>query len=506
MDSSSVQKVLFLVMAGFIALYLGSTAATAKLESIAWVGGGGVLSICLLLGRRIWLLLPLMSALSLVLPLPGNFPLAFLTQLLVAGFCTLLFLMRKLPSEIRFTELEFWCVLLMLCLIQVYARNPVGLSILGTNSVGGKDYAMILVGFSAAAFVSILRVDPRDLIWYVRLTIIGSLGNFLLGAFTKLFPSMGYFLGASFSAEVREESGIEGQASRVSFVRGISVTMARWVSSRISPLQGCFHPVYAPLILLSFGFAALSGFRSQIMIVGLFYLVGTAYRGGFKSVVVSSVLGGLLLVLLAFVNVLSPLPPNIQRSLTFLPGTWEERYKSDAQGSTEWRVEMWKEALLTDRWIQNKWLGDGLGMTKAELAASISLYQTNRAETSGGGLSAGQVNMMLAGGYHSGPVQTVRLVGYVGLAVLFIGFIRMMVHAHRQIRRARDTEWYYHTLFICLPIVVNPIAWTLLYGTFRGGALGLFMGCAMIRLLERNLPLPAYVPAQRRGPTPAYQR
>jgi hypothetical protein len=498
MDSSKIKTIALIVVVAFAALYLGIAAATAQLEAVAWIVGGLILTVCLALGRRIWLLLPLMSGISLVLPLPGSFTTLFLTQLLVLGFLTMLLLTRRLPLELRVTELELICFLYLCAVIQVYLRNPVGLNIFGGETVGGKAYFIFGVSFATAAFLSILRIDPNDLKWWVRLSIIGSLANFSLGVAMRLFPSIGYVLGASFATDVEEETQqAEGTANRVSFVRGISSTLAIWISSRISPLKACFHPVYGSLILLSLALAAISGFRVQLIGVGLIFLIGIAYRGGFVSVLVSSLMVTAAVSLLAVVNLITPLPPNVQRALTFLPGTWEERYEEDAAGSTEWRVLMWKEALLTDKWIQNKWLGDGLGFSKAELSAMVAVNESKKTERTISGLSSGQENFMISGGYHSGPVVTIRTIGYVGLFILFIGYIRMMVHAHRQIIRARGTEWFPTVLFICIPIIASPLSWTFLYGSFDGGAGILVMGCAMVRILERNLPLPAYVGKRR---------
>jgi hypothetical protein len=492
MDSNKLKIILVVVLATFGALYLGVAVATAQLEAVAWVVGGLILTVCLALGRRIWLLLPLLTGISLVLPLPGSFTTLFLTQLLVLGFLTLLFLTRRLPLEFRLTELELICLLYLCAVIQVYVRNPVGLNIFGGETVGGKAYFIFGVSFATAAFLSILRIDPNDLKWWVRLSIIGALTNFGLGIAMKLFPSIGYVLGASFATDVEKETQqAEGTANRVSFVRGISSTLALWISSRISPLKACFHPVYGSLILLSLALAAISGFRVQLIGVGLIFLIGIAYRGGFVSVLISSFMAVAAVALLAVVNLMAPLPPNVQRALTFLPGTWEERYEEDAAGSTEWRILMWKEALLTDKWIQNKWLGDGLGFSKAELSAMIAANESQQAERTISGLTSGQENFMISGGYHSGPVVTIRTIGYVGLFILFIGYIRMMVHAHRQIIRARGTEWFPTVLFICIPIIAGPLSWTFLYGSFDGGAGILVMGCAMVRILERNLPLPA---------------
>ena len=498
MDSQKIKAFIIAALAIFGALYLGIAAATAQLEAVAWVLGGIILTIGFAFGRRIWLLLPLMSGISLVLPLPGSFTTLFLTQLLVLGFLTLLFLTRRLPLELRMTELEWICLLYLCAVIQVYLRNPVGLNIFGGQMVGGKAYFIFGVSFATAAFLSILRIDPNDLKWWVRLSIIGSLANFSLGVAMRLFPSVGYVLGASFATDVEKETQqAEGTANRVSFVRGISSTLAIWISSRISPLKACFHPVYGSLILLSLALAAISGFRTQLIDVGLLFLIGIAYRGGFVSVLVSSLMVTAAVALLAVINLISPLPPNVQRALTFLPGTWEERYEEDAANSTEWRVLMWKEALLTDKWIQNKWLGDGLGFSKAELSAIVAANESQQTERTISGLSSGQENFMISGGYHSGPVVTIRTIGYVGLFILFMGYILMMVHAHRQIIRARGTEWFPTVLFLCIPIIAGPISWTFLYGSFDGSAGILVMGCAMVRILERNLPLPAYVVKRR---------
>lgn len=501
MDSNKIKIILVVVMAAFAAVYLGIAAATAQMEAVGWVAGALVLTVCLSLGNRIWLLLPLMTNLGLFLPLPGNFSSTFLTQVMVIGFCGLLFLSRRLPINFRMTALEVWCLLFFLCVAQAYLRNPVGLAIFGGDMVGGKPYAVFGVMFGTAVFLSMLAVDPNDFKWWVRLSLIGAIGNFGLGTLAKFSPTFGYFLGASFSTDVDlGEEIAKGQATRVSFVRGISTTVALWIASRVSPLAACFKPMYAPLILLTLALAAASGFRSQIGYVLVIYFFGVCYRGGFMAILASFLIASTLLILLTFVNSVAPLPPNIQRSLSFLPGTWEEQYVRDGAGSTEWRIEMWKEALLTDKWISNKFLGDGLGFSSDEFQIMQAINTRSRSVRSITGLTAGQETMMISGGYHSGPIQTIRTVGYLGLAVLLIGFYRLIVHAHRQILRTRGTEWFATTLFICLPFIYGPLSWTFIIGSFEGGAGILLLGSAMVRMLEKNLPLPAYVSGSRREP------
>jgi hypothetical protein len=494
MDSSKIKLIFFAILALFAALYLGVSAASAQLEAVLWVVGGVGLAVCLSLGNRIWLLLPLMSSIGLVLPLPGNFSTVFLTQIGVLAFCTMHFLLRKLPLQFRFTELEFWCLLFIACVGQAYMRNPVGLNIFGSDTVGAKPYAVLVMLIFTALLIASLKVAPNDLKWWVRLTMVASWMNFGLGILARYSPSMGMYLGASFATDAmaRETSRsfeyVEGNAGRVSYVRAISQNLALWISSRVSPLRACFQPLWSLAVLFTLACAAYSGYRSQLATVGMTYLVGVYYWGGVRQLVITCTLGAMAVTLLAIGNLAHPLPANVQRALTFLPGTWDQRFKDDAQGSTDWRTEIWIEALKSDKYIRNKFFGDGLGMTREQLAESVAL--SAKKGVGSGGFDYHRESILINGDYHSGPVQTIRVCGYFGLVVLLIGMYRVLVHAHRQIKRCRNTEWFSVAIFIVSIYIWLPLGWVFIFGSFSGGADALLMGAALVRMLEKNLPLP----------------
>jgi hypothetical protein len=295
-----------------------------------------------------------------------------------------------------------------------------------------------------------------------------------------------------------EPSGIEGStagvgSSRVAIFAYLAPAIARFVGAFVSPLRAFFHPVWAPLILLSLGLAAASGYRNVVATVGIYYLIAIAYRGGFMSVMIAGLSAAFSLAALALFNLAVPLPANWQRALSPFPGTWEERHVRAAEESTEWRIAMWKEALLTDYWIQNKLLGDGLGFSRREHEMMEAMEVGQVFESMGSGLSAQQETMMITGGYHSGPVQTIRTVGYIGLAVLMLAMIRVAVHGHREILRCRGTEWYPLALFMVIPSIALPFVFTLVFGEFKTASTHVFFAYGMITLMKRNLPLPAYV-------------
>lgn len=500
MDSQKIKGIIVIVMSLFVAIYLGITAATAQFETIAWMLGGTTLITCLLLGRKIWLLIPLLGSVELTLNIPGQPSTMLLGQLLVVGFSSLLLLMRWLPFRLRITELECWFIILSLFIIQVYARNPVGFSLFGTSLVGGKPYVLFVITLATAFLLSGLRVPPGELKTALRLSILGGIINFGVSLIGRFVPTIGVWTGAAkLNAGLADYSHTgeaidAGRATREYFLVIFSRNLSLWISSFKSPLKACFHPVWAPLILLAVIAAGLSGFRNAVATVGLTYFVGICYRGGFTQVVIAIAGGIFAIVILALVNATAPLPPNLQRALSFLPGTWEQRYIDDAEGSTEWRVEIWKEVLGTDRWIENKIFGDGLGFSARELAYQASVVDGVKMGRGLSGFDFQRESILASGDYHSGPVQTIRIIGYAGLVALILFQIRLGVHAHRQIKRCRGTEWFPLSLFIGIPLIWNPVFFIFIFGDFKSAAATLLLGSAMIRLLQNNLPLPAWSP------------
>ena len=499
MDPSKIKVIVVAILATFVALYLGISAATAQIETIMWILGSAVLITCVSLGRRIWLIIPFLSALAIQLRIPGQPNTLLIGQILVLGFSVILFLMRKLPFRLAWTEMEFWVLILTLFVGQVYLRNPVSVSLFGGATVGGKGYMLYALTLVFTLLFAGMKVPASELKWILRLSIIGGLCNMVISILGNFIPAIGYFTGATFART--DEAGFDDQvvdekaATRLGYMSGIGGNLSLWVSSYISPLRACVRPLWAILVLISLIAAAMSGFRNVIAAVGMTYLVGIIYRHGISGLGLSvfGLIGGV--ALLAVVNSVNPLPPNIQRSLTFLPGTWEERYKDDTTGSNEWRFEIWREVLLTDRWIQNKWLGDGLGFSAAELAAESNDRKGARAGISG--FNAHRESVIKNGDYHSGPVSTIRVIGYVGLIAFLLAQISVAIHAHRQIIRCWGTEWLPLALFVGIPMIIGPFFFAFLFGDFKNNISGFLLSVGTIRLLENNLPLPAYVKRRR---------
>ena len=507
MDSNKIKLIIVAIVATFAAVYLGIAAATAQFEAIAWVVGVSTLSICLLLGKKIWLLIPFLGSLHLTLMNPGTPTTLLLAQLLVIGFSTLMLLVRQLPFQLRFSELEWWIILLTLCVIQVLMRNPVGLSMFGGDKIGGRPYIMFALALVSALILCGLRVPPTQLWTAVKLSILGGILNFIVGIAGWIWSPFGYWFGmaggTANAAQAQLTAVDTTTATRIEFVRTLAHTLSLTVASFKNPLAAMFSIRWAPLVLFSLALAVTSGYRNVIASIGLTYIIGVFYRGGIVPVIVSAIAGCLGLAMLALVNLATPLPPNVQRSLAFLPGTWEDSYTASGQSSTDWRVEMWIEVLTTDRWIENKILGDGMGFSAREMALQAQLKESGRGASTGiSGFDMDREYVLINGNYHSGPVSAIRTIGYVGLLVMILAQLRLAVHAHRQIKRCRNTEWFPVALFIGIPIIWYPFFFVFIFGAFDHDGIAILMNAGILRLLENNLPLPAYLPMNRRNHLP----
>jgi hypothetical protein len=477
----------------FAAIWLGFNLVTTTTDTLMRFSAILLLGICLLLGRRIWLLMVFFTALDI--PLIRGLSTEEVGMMLFLGFSTLLFFLRKLPLRSRFGELEIWLLLLVACIIQAYIRNPVGLNIFGSATVGAKPYFLAALAFLSGLTLSVLVVPPEELKWIPRLTLIGK----AIG-----IPISEYRVSRGL-ASLGADTGGGGETSRVSWLLKTTNALGLYLVSKMSPFQAIWRPLFLVLFLLCILGAAASGYRNTVASVGLLFLFGIFYHQGFFAMLASLVAGAVCIVILAGVNLVQPLPGTVQRALSPFPGTWERRYVEAAQNSTEWRVEMWKEALFTNRWIHNKTFGDGLGLSRTELKRIVAFTEGGRDGWTGtSGMTIQQENMMLTGGYHSGPVHTVRTIGYVGLAILLAAMIRLAVHAHRQIVRCRNTEWFYVALFVCLPLIILPIFWTFIFGEFDKGFASVALGIGFVRLLERNLPLPAFQRTSVKSTSPSY--
>jgi hypothetical protein len=97
---------------------------------------------------------------------------------------------------------------------------------------------------------------------------------------------------------------------------------------------------------------------------------------------------------------------------------------------------------------------------------------------------------MISGGVHSGPVSTIRYVGYVGLALHMI-ILGGLAHASwRLVKMGKGTPYQGLVYLICVPAVIEPFYFVLIYGAFENSFPESLFLLGMIRMFRNTLAEP----------------
>ena len=490
MNQNKTKLVVVIGVMLILSIYLGIGAASAQHEVLKVTGVAVLLALIVGFGRRIWLLVPLTMLSSLSFRwLPGQWRAADLAYLITISGFILLVLTRNINFKIRLRGIHFFAILVILTVVQVYIRNPVGLAVFGNASVGGRAYFTFAIAVAMCVIFSVIQVPWRELFAMRKYALIG--GVFTVAVqWLSYVPGLGLPLALTFGTGLKAIDA-EGMSSE-SAGRNLAGVDSGKVASRmtvafVNPMKSFFLNRWTFIVMFAVLGGLISGFRSQIAGVLLVLGVGVIYWQGFRAFFSAIFVGVLALMLLAIVNLMVPLPGTVQRTLSFLPGTWDQKFIDEGTTSTDWRVEMWKEALLSERWIKNKMVGDGLGFSKEELAIQKAMSDKTYFIRGFGGLSSQQVNFLINGDYHSGPVSFVRTTGYIGLAIFGIGLIAVAISSHRLLRSLKGSPYFGVAALICIPAIVHPVIFFFIFGTFSGDISIFFLNIGFLCFLRNNI-------------------
>ncbi len=447
-------------------------------------------------GQSIYALIPICWGLTgkiSVLPLPFD-----VRQLVIMLACGLFIPAIIFKSKMRkppFESIDLWIWINLLYIAITFIRNPVGVAAIGGSArVGGKPYVDVILGLMAYLMLSRFRISTKFASALPLYIVLVSAFTAFAGGVAMLVPSVGSVLGKFYSAFLDTSYYAGGDAlqavvgeTRLGFLTGLGSSLILFCISSVNPIQMIRIQNLKLLFFYCSGYIMilLGGFRNGIIAAFLQTAVAIFIRDRFVGVVKFLFLifiiavGGILLSY-SSVN----LPYTFQRALCFLPGNWDETAKSDAQGSSEWRFEMWKMALTSDKYIKSKFLGDGFGFLREDFERGVDMMY---GRTSLAANEVEQEQFMLGGDFHSGPVSSIRFVGYVGLVLFLILLVKCVYYATSVIRKATGTPFQKISLFIGIPIIIYPIFFVFVFGDYRTGIVDLLYSVGMIKLLTFSL-------------------
>lgn len=308
--------------------------------------------------------------------------------------------------------------------ITAQLNGGLGFRVLGSGNMGGKRYLMIL-GAIAGYFAMTSRAIPaQSAKLFSSAFLLGGV-TFAVGILVRWVDPAFYFIFLIFPPDENVDLafGAMGGIARFSGLAFGSIAVAVFLMARYG-IRGLFslaHPWRCALFLAAAVVSLFGGFRSVVVLLALTFACQFYLEGLFRSrllplFLLVGALGGACLIPL-----LPHMPAQFQRALSFLPADIDPSVKLDAEGSSDWRFQMWQEIL--PEVPQYLLLGKGLGINTADMEmAQIDTKQ---------GFEGGYYGAMLAGDYHNGPLSVVIPFGIWGV----IGFLWLLGAAGRLLYR-----------------------------------------------------------------------
>jgi hypothetical protein len=502
-----------LLLGLLVAVMIGSAVGSSDMRLIA--GLIGVIPVAIIfvkLKTNIWVLLPISWYLTGRLPwLPIPFTVRDLCFIAVIFFFTLFFATRALPWKRKTGLLDYLIYINLAYLAIVFARNPVGFWAMQTSMVGGRPYFEI--GLAFGAFVILSRVHITDFIARIfpLFFVIPAWCVAILDVIGRLVPQAAYPLAMMYSGVgsrgVTSAFQNDAQLGETRMIgmqfAGLSSVLALCAKYNPITLISPFYPVRSILLAIAFAAIFLSGFRSVLLFGMVAFALSALLRGRLKDLwVAGAVMLLVVVVLISLQGSVLQLPRTMQRALSWLPGDWDQAAVADAEGSSQWRFEMWEWAWNDDRILRDRTWGQGFGLSIDDM----NLIASSLVAGGGGGSLLGgsdRENFMITGSFHSGPLSTIKYIGMVGLALYYPLMCYMALLAWRVCIRARGTKAFTLALFVGIPIIYEPFNFVFIFGGLDSNYTQLLFWAGLLNMTQRYVE--NLKPTIQRETEPSYQ-
>jgi hypothetical protein len=287
-----------------------------------------------------------------------------------------------------------------------------------------------------------------------------------------------------FATAMDNQATFEADANRLGAGKEIGQNLSLALFTFFPPVT-CINPLYVfrfAMTLLALAMIFLSGFRSALGLMFIYFIVGSLVRRQYHQIMIAGIVGFLAMVFLISSGLTTQLPYGAQRILSELPFVRvEDHIRLNAERSTDFRVEMWTLALTTDRYISNKFLGDGFGLSASEQRSMLEAVMGDaRAQSQGKGID----DFMVRGSYHGFHVETIRFTGFFGLALALITLGIFFKQAITLIRHFKyHKEWGY-IIYICMPYLIYPFYYMLVFGSYRNAFPVVLASAGLMKMLD----------------------
>lgn len=426
MGNGAVKTIVLLMALVVLSVIVGaqvSDSAQASVGAFATIGVCAALFGMLLLGSNCWHLIFLLP--PFIYQVPGvagsGIPLSFLVVIAIGLYWTLMWVM----GFVRFTWyslplLDSLVLILFFYMVVSFYRHPVAMNILGFDYdyVGAKDYAMCLSAMGCYVTYSFItwRLEPllRCLKWTFYISFSFAVFNAFEG---MLFPDSMIGVEGMDAGEVLKNG-------RFSFFAAVGMSLLIVVyggNSFRNIMASCWKLL---AVLLGVASVMMSGWRSQMMLMVVNVSFLAIVKRELAVLAAMGVCAYACLFLAGASGTLEGAPYGLQRVLTAVPGIQvSQEAVRDAEGSSEIRIKMWKNALDPRTGLIKDYIwGDGFQISRASIKRDEVARMRNR-------FIDQQQYMERSGSWHNAWVTYLQRLGIVGLVLIQTFLLVCVVYA-----------------------------------------------------------------------------
>lgn len=337
-----------------------------------------------------------------------------------------------------FPVLDILVLLMFLHVVGTFYRHPVAVAALGleTDIIGGTDYIACLVCTLSYIAISCIPFTTLELCKTFRLLVFVNIGISALEIIKG--SSSGSIGGQSFADAA--------QNSRFTLFSNLGRGLFMFAYAYYPLRQIITSPTKIFILLFCLACVLFGGWRTSFIGFVLSFLTAAFFKRELSFILF---VGGLTYAGLLFLSsekAFEDWPFGVQRSLSAIPGIHVSKaVERDAEGSSNWRKQMWKWALdPRTRYIKDYVWGDGPG-------TSLSHSKRFMTAVMRGTVDGGDNHHFAATGtWHSGWITMMHRFGIVGLTLTVMLQLTWLVCSVLAGFRYRATVFYpYLIVYFC---------------------------------------------------------
>lgn len=418
--------------------------------------------------------------------LPGQ---PSLWMLLAVAGITFALLNRFVSPDARFIHVPSLAKPLLFLLVVVIftasVRGGIGLRMLGSSTFGSKSYFWLMAAIAGYFALSSQRI-PKE-----RAGLFA--GVYFLIGLTALIPNLAWLGGTSteflfylFSPSFAGEQLTTGtELTRFGGLTAASIALecALLVRYGIRELFDWHRPWRLGLFLMAAAGALFCGYRNILILFGVILIVQFYFERLYTARILISIASVALVAGVVLIPSVDRLPMVAQRTLSFLPIPISPTAKLMGERSTDWRLDVWRDALPDIP--PHLLVGKGYNVDPVDL--DFSYHNSIRHYMSSSEW------FVVAGNFHNGPLSVIIPLGLWG-AIAFTWFIVAALRFLYRNYRFGDPDLRKINTILLAFFIAKLLLFLVVFGAL-GSELYIFTGIAglSVALNGAESPLPVEV-------------